>query len=167
MKNHLPMFALPALFACHAAASIIVPPQTWNDNTTNGWADARSWADLSNPASGGTDNAGYLRVYFAAAAREAVAPASSCFAGNWEDKRGESDSSGWNKGGAQEQFLNDLAAIDWIGMGVRRGAGDAREYGLADSHLMVPEPGETMLLGAALASAALALRRRLTGTTPV
>lgn len=68
----------------------------------------------------------------------------------------------WNYGGgSQEQFVNDLASIDWIGVYIRRNTDSAQDYGLDNFRLMVPEPGETMLLGAALVSAAFSLRRRL------
>lgn len=73
-----------------------------------------------------------------------------------------SSSADWNYGGGtQEQFVNDLASIDWIGVYVFRGTADEQRYGLDDFRLMVPEPGETMMLGAALISAAFSLRRRL------
>jgi len=68
----------------------------------------------------------------------------------------------WNYGGAtQEQFVNDLASIDWIGVYIWRNTGSVQDFGLDNFRLMVPEPGEAMMLAAALISSAFALRKKL------
>lgn len=219
------MFVLMALLARHAAASIIVAQETWNDGSTGGWTSNTDWASLTNPVPTGND--GYLRIHLKTIDPEepgaewyglAQTPASSFFAGNWQGKWAEFDffaedvvpdyvqirwksstnsevwrstvfdsqktglstgvwthmagpafssATDWNYGsGTQEQFINDLAAIDWIGVYIWRNTGAAQNYGLDDFRLMVPEPGETLMLGAALISAAFSLRRRLRKDPP-
>jgi len=73
-------------------------------------------------------------------------------------------------GGSQEQFVNDLASIDWIGVFIWRSAETLQQFGLDEVRLMVPEPGEITLLTGAALSAFLALRRKLrtasNNTTP-
>lgn len=44
-------------------------------------------------------------------------------------------------GGSQEDFVNDLAAIDWIGVYIWRNTSVAQDYGIDNFRLMVPEPG--------------------------
>jgi hypothetical protein len=43
---------------------------------------------------------------------------------------------------AEEQFLADLAAIDWIGVYIFRDTDEREVYGLDNFRLPVPEPGE-------------------------
>jgi len=63
-------------------------------------------------------------------------------------------------GGTQEDFVMDLASIDWIGVYVFRNTSAAQDYGIDNFRLMIPEPSQVvMLLGSAL-SAVLTLRRR-------
>jgi hypothetical protein len=63
-------------------------------------------------------------------------------------------------GGNQEQFVNDLATIDWIGVFIWRNTADAQHYGIDNFRLMIPEPGQCVMFAAALLSSALSLRKR-------
>lgn len=68
----------------------------------------------------------------------------------------------WNYGGgSQEQFISDLAAVDWIGVYVWRDGAEEQDYGMDDLRLMVPEPEEYLMLASALIGLAYALRKRL------
>lgn len=64
-------------------------------------------------------------------------------------------------GATEDMFLSDLSSINWIGIYVERNGPGAQDYGLDNFNLMVPEPGEFAMLGVALVSAWLALRRRV------
>jgi hypothetical protein len=72
---------------------------------------------------------------------------------NWDD---------WNTlgGGSLEQYLDDLATIDWVGVYIHRTGLGAETYGLDDFRLMVPEPGQLLMLGTTLAVSWLSLRRQ-------
>ncbi|MFT5239745.1 MAG: hypothetical protein ACI9OU_000884 [Candidatus Promineifilaceae bacterium] len=61
-----------------------------------------------------------------------------------------------------EQFLSDLGDIDWVGLYIFREEASAERYGLDNFMLYVgtPEPGETVLLAAALLALFLGYRRR-------
>lgn len=61
-------------------------------------------------------------------------------------------------GGSQEDFVNDLASIDWIGVYIWRNTGAAQGYGIDDFNLMVPEPEEYIMLMASLLCVVLAVR---------
>lgn len=61
---------------------------------------------------------------------------------------------------SESTYLADLASINWIGIYIWRGAADDQIYGLDNFSLMVPEPGELIVLVVALAAAMLFLRRR-------
>jgi hypothetical protein len=63
-------------------------------------------------------------------------------------------------GGSQEQFVNDLASVNWIGVYNSGGASDGHPYPLDDVRLSVPEPAEMVMLGAALVSSFLSLRKK-------
>ena len=63
-------------------------------------------------------------------------------------------------GGTQEQFVNDLASIDWIGVYIWRNSSAAQNYGLDNFSLMVPEPPEIIMVFSSLATLGLSLRRR-------
>jgi hypothetical protein len=68
----------------------------------------------------------------------------------------------WNYGGGnQEQFISDLSSVDWIGIYVWRNGAEEQDYGLDDVSLMVPEPGEYLMLASALIALAYAMRKRL------
>jgi len=70
----------------------------------------------------------------------------------------------WDYGsGTQEQFVNDLASIDWIGVYVFRNTADAQDYGLDNFSLMVPEPTQSMMLLASAATVVLSLRKKKRG----
>lgn len=67
---------------------------------------------------------------------------------------------GWNN---EDQFLTDLAAVDWIGIYISRGGADitmAQNYGLDSFQLFVPEPGQINMLCAAGLALLLTLRRK-------
>lgn len=73
----------------------------------------------------------------------------------------------WGYGsGLQEQFASDLASIDWIGVYIWRNSSEAQDYGLDNFNLMVPEPAEWVLILAAVAATALAVRNRRPGAAP-
>jgi hypothetical protein len=59
----------------------------------------------------------------------------------------------------QQTFLDDLSAIDWIGVFIRRGGIGDQLYGLDDLNLMVPEPSEIAVLAVALLAACGAVWR--------
>jgi hypothetical protein len=63
-------------------------------------------------------------------------------------------------GASEQQYLDDLATIDWIGVYVYRYGAAEQSYGVDDFKLMVPEPAEYLMLGAAMAVSGLSLRRR-------
>ncbi len=62
----------------------------------------------------------------------------------------------------EDQFLSDLAAIDWIGVYIFRETAGNENYGIDNFrlHLIIPEPAEFAMLAAVLLAAALAYRRR-------
>jgi hypothetical protein len=60
----------------------------------------------------------------------------------------------------ESEFLDDLAAIDWIGVYIFRDEEIAQDYGLDDFELHVPEPAEMMLLAAAVLTSAMSMRRK-------
>lgn len=66
-------------------------------------------------------------------------------------------------GAFEERYLGDLATIDWVGVYIWRSGVGAEYYGLDDFRLVVPEPAETILLGAAMAVSALSMRRKRWG----
>ena len=57
------------------------------------------------------------------------------------------DWGGWEN---QQTFLDDLAAIDWIGVYIYRGGLEEQMYGIDDFNLMVPEPSQYAMLTVAL-----------------
>ena len=68
----------------------------------------------------------------------------------------------WDYGGAnQEQFVSDLASLSSMGGLIWHFMDDEPDYGPNDSRLMVPEPGEYMMLASALLSAVFSFRKRL------
>jgi hypothetical protein len=77
---------------------------------------------------------------------------------NWQDW--------WYTGATEDQFLADLATIDWIGVYMERGTADEQRYGFDNVGLMVPEPAEWVMLAAALLTATAGIRRRKTGMDP-
>jgi hypothetical protein len=72
------------------------------------------------------------------------------------------DYSMWDYAGApsESEFLDDLAAIDWIGVYIFREEEDAQDYGLDDFELHVPEPAEMALMAAAVITSTLSIRRK-------
>jgi hypothetical protein len=63
-------------------------------------------------------------------------------------------------GASEERYLGNLATIDWVGVYVWRSGGAEQYYGLDDFRLVVPEPAETLLLGAAMAASVFSVRRK-------
>jgi hypothetical protein len=65
-------------------------------------------------------------------------------------------------GGSQQRFLDDLTAVNWIGVFVARGGIGVPPYGIDDFGLQVPEPGQWWMLGLGLTAAGACLwwRRR-------
>lgn len=61
---------------------------------------------------------------------------------------------------SETEFLDDLAAIDWIGVYIFRETEDGQDYGLDDFELHVPEPVELALLATAFITSAASMRRK-------
>jgi len=74
---------------------------------------------------------------------------------NWMDWRWD-----FRPGLSEDTFLADLAAIDWIGIYIRRFDQSETIYGIDMVQLWIPEPGEYLMLAVAMASGVMALRRR-------
>ncbi len=74
---------------------------------------------------------------------------------NWEEWK-------WDflPGLNEDMYLDDLAAIDWIGIYLRRSTDAEEIYGIDNFQLMIPEPGEYTMLAAALITSTVSLRRR-------
>lgn len=66
-------------------------------------------------------------------------------------------------GGTQQQFVEDLASIDWIGVYVGRDSADAQDFGVDNFNLMVPEPTQSVMLLASAAAVILSMRQRKRG----
>lgn len=62
-------------------------------------------------------------------------------------------------GASEDMFVSDLASINWIGIYAERTGPGAQDYGLDNFNLMVPEPGEYAMLGAALLATWVFVRR--------
>ncbi|MFO7870661.1 MAG: hypothetical protein R6V03_04425 [Kiritimatiellia bacterium] len=58
----------------------------------------------------------------------------------------------------QQDFIDDLASIDWIGVYIWRTGTGQQFYGIDNFKLMVPEPGQMLMLLAAVLGSAGALR---------
>ena len=63
-------------------------------------------------------------------------------------------------GATEDQFLSDLASIDWIGVYIYRTGADQQSYGLDNFSLMVPEPTQLAMIGAAVIASVFSMRRR-------
>ena len=71
------------------------------------------------------------------------------------------DWSDWDYPGATEdQFLADLASVDWIGVYIWRENASQEIYGIDMFQLAIPEPGEWLFAGSALLACWNALRRK-------
>jgi len=62
--------------------------------------------------------------------------------------------------GTEDQYLADLASIDWIGVYINRNTEFAQVYGIDNFRLMIPEPAEMLLLAAAAAVSAMSARKK-------
>ena len=80
----------------------------------------------------------------------------------WTSFQASLEYSYWSSVGSpsEQEYLDDLASINWVGVYVFDGTGDGNLYGLDDFKLMVPEPSEYALAGAALLMMLLSVRRR-------
>jgi hypothetical protein len=63
-------------------------------------------------------------------------------------------------GGNQEQFVSDLATVDWIGVYIAGVPGQAQDYGIDDFRLMTPEPAQALFVALGAAVSVLSARRR-------
>jgi hypothetical protein len=86
--------------------------------------------------------------------------------GNWDTLRSDTfaDYTDWKLDpyATEDQFMEDLEGIDWIGVYIFRDGTDAELYGVDDFKLMVPEPAEYLMLFAALGAAVMVIRRKKT-----
>jgi hypothetical protein len=62
--------------------------------------------------------------------------------------------------GSEDQFLADLASVDWVGVYIFRSGMLEQDFGIDDFGLHIPEPGQVAMLAMALASSAVSMRRR-------
>jgi len=61
-----------------------------------------------------------------------------------------------------DQFVSDLASLDWIGVYIWRDEASQETYGIDNFHFVIPEPEEYAMLAMALITSVLALRKRQT-----
>ena len=67
----------------------------------------------------------------------------------------------WDYGdGTQQEFIDDLGAIDWIGVYIWRNTAAEQMYGIDNFMLWIPEPCELIMLAAAGIAAAGSLRKK-------
>jgi hypothetical protein len=59
-----------------------------------------------------------------------------------------------------DQFVSDLASVDWVGLYIWREEASQEIYGIDNFRIMVPEPAEMLMLAFALVTSAMSLRRR-------
>jgi len=74
------------------------------------------------------------------------------YSDNWGGLPGFSDT--------LDQFVSDLASMDWIGVYIWRDEAGQEEYGIDNFRFLVPEPEEYAMLAMAMCTILLALRRR-------
>lgn len=129
--------------------------------TTRHWVEFDFWAEDVVPGAvqlrwGAATNENYWSYSLAVTATQTWTHLKATF-DDWE---------AWMYPGATEdQFLADLASIDWIGVWVFRNTALEQSYGIDDFTLAVPEPNQWWLLGAALVSSGLSFipRRKRNG----
>jgi hypothetical protein len=134
---------------------------TW---TTDQWIEFDFWASNATPTK--------LQVQWKSSTNDniwgfALTPPAE---GSWTtmDRASFQNWTDWQYPGASaEQFVSDLATIDWIGIYIQREGQGLEDYGIDNFNLMVPEPAEVCMLIAAALCAGLALwrRRRRFGTS--
>ena len=137
---------------------------TW---TTNMWFELDVWASNTAPVAvevqwGASNATGHTWSYQAFHDTNATM-ATETWTGLGTARL--DDYTKWNAydgGGSwtSDDFVDDLASIDWIGVYIWRSGIAAQDYGIDNFHLMVPEPAEIILLIVALSSAAVLLERR-------
>lgn len=68
----------------------------------------------------------------------------------------------WSSTGnpSEQEYLDDLANINWIGVYIFDGTGNDNLYGLDDFKLMIPEPSEYALAAAAMLVMLMSVRRK-------
>lgn len=82
--------------------------------------------------------------------------------GEWTSYDAAFEFSLWSMpGGTEEEFLADLAAVDWIGIHIDRGNSSEQYYGIDNFVLYVPEPADYFLLAAGLIGLAFCFRKKL------
>jgi len=81
---------------------------------------------------------------------------------NWTTFQAPFEYTYWSSGGnpSEQEYLDDLATINWIGVYIFDGTGQDSLYGLDDFKLMIPEPSEYALAGAAMLVMLLSIRRK-------
>jgi len=62
--------------------------------------------------------------------------------------------------GTEEEFLSDLSDIEWVGLYIDRNTALEQFYGVDNFSLMIPEPGELIMLAFALIGVWISHRRR-------
>jgi hypothetical protein len=63
-------------------------------------------------------------------------------------------------GATEARYLEDLANIDWLGIYIERGSTAQENYGLDDHKLMVPEPGEWLMLAVSCIVSVWGIKKR-------
>ncbi len=151
-------FPLEGLFALAQTPASALFAGTWQQQM---WVEFDFWAEDVEPE--------YVQVRFAGEDdtvwRSTVfdSDTSSMQAQTWTHLATPSftDYSDWDYGGgSQEDFVNDLASIDWIGVYVYRNGGAAQDYGIDNFNLMVPEPAEYVMMIASAFVIILSVGRR-------
>lgn len=85
----------------------------------------------------------------------------------WTTIRISLDASAWSAFGSPASYLTALGSIDWIGIYLYRSDYNEEIYGIDNFKLMIPEPGDFVMLGAAIAVGAWSfLRRRKESRSP-
>ena len=70
------------------------------------------------------------------------------------------DLADWSSPFSADTYLDDLSAIDWIGVEIYRDTSSQQVYGIDNVRLSVPEPAECVLLAAAMITSGMSLRRK-------
>ncbi len=179
LKKSITSCLLP--LACIAASLLCTPAQARHivasnsfDTIDHAWYSSNGWATVNRETSGGaTGSSGWLSTTWTNISRfdplavyavdMFVVDATNLFAGDWSTNLWfELDFPAGTKMDLWDidDFIDDLAHIDWIGVGIERSSGDAGIGGINNSNLMVPEPVEIILLLFAGVSSLMTLRKK-------